>query len=64
MTNQEQLRSIIAHESLSRSALAALMGVSIHTVNAWLLPDTCKAHRDMPDKMLKLLTLTLRYETG
>jgi|CXWL01.1.fsa_nt_gi hypothetical protein len=58
MSNAEQLRQLIRQHSLSRARAAELCGkVSIHTLNAWLLPRGAKAWRNMPDGKLRLLQL-------
>lgn len=59
MTNADQLRSLITQHKLSRARVAELCGVSIHAVNAWLLPRAAKAWRSMPDRVLRLLKLDL-----
>ena len=40
------------------------MGLSVHTVKAYLNPETSKASLPVPDRALKLLNfeLNLRYE--
>lgn len=60
MSNAEQLRTLIRQHNLSRARAAELCGrVSIHTLNAWLLPRAARAWRNMPDRALRLLKLEL-----
>lgn len=55
MSNADVLRTLIKQHKLSRSRVAALCDASIHTVHSWLLPSAAKAHRNMPDRALRLL---------
>lgn len=59
MTNAEQLRQLIVQHKLTRARVAQLCDASIHTVNAWLLPPSNVAHRNMPAAKLRLLQLEL-----
>ena len=59
MTNAEQLRNLMRENDLSRAQAAPLCGASIHTLNAWLLPKSNKAFRNMPAKSLLLMQLQL-----
>lgn len=59
MTNAEQLRTLIVQHKLTRERVAELCDVSIHTVNAWLLPLHAKAWRNMPSRTLRHLQADL-----
>ncbi len=53
------LRSIMRRHGLRIADVAALLGVSRHTVTAWLRPPSSRAHRRMPAPMMELLRLKL-----
>ena len=59
MDNPTKLRELMQKHGLSRSAVAKLLTVSDITVDSWLAPVTSKAHRVMPDNMLRLAMLEL-----
>ena len=59
MNNRDKLYRLIDKHDLTRSKVAELAGVSIHTVNSWLASDNAKAHRPCPDRNIELLTLKL-----
>jgi hypothetical protein len=59
MTNADALRKLIRERKLKRARVAELCDVSIHTVNAWLMPRHAHAWRNMPDSKLRLLRLEL-----
>lgn len=58
---QQRLRELMAAHALTRGAVAQRLGVSLHTVHAWLRPQSNRAHRAMPAALLRLLELTLRH---
>ena len=53
--NRDRLKEIMKAQGLSRQETADLLCVSVHTLNNWLYPDTCKAARPCPDWAIKLL---------
>lgn len=55
----DQLRQIMRRHGLSVADVAALLGVSRHTVIAWLRPPGNRSHRRMPAPMMELLRLKL-----
>jgi DNA-binding transcriptional regulator YiaG len=59
----EQAKKIrAAKETLqvTTEELAALLGVEVATLNAWLRPEASKAHRPMPEMARRLLAYILR----
>jgi transcriptional regulator with XRE-family HTH domain len=62
--NVAELRKLMKEHNLSREEVASLCDVSIHTVNAWLLPQRSKAHRTFRAKELRHLQLELRARTN
>lgn len=62
--NVAELRKLMADHKLLRKEVADLCGVTIHTVNAWLLPPHAKAHRTMRDQTLRHLQLEIRARTN
>lgn len=62
--NVAELRKLMRDQKLSRKEVAELCGVSVHTVDAWLLPRHAKAHRNMRDKELRHLQLEIRARTN
>lgn len=56
MKNQQKiLRAARAKLSLTSEEFAVRLGVSLPTMRAWLLPETSKAHRNMPKGAALLL---------
>ena len=63
-SNVAELRTLMKAHNLNRKEVAELCDVSIHTVNAWLLPQHSKAHRNFRAKELRKLQLELRARTN
>lgn len=55
----DKLRTLMRRHGLSVADVAALLGVSRHTVVSWLRPATSKARRRMPAPTQELLALKL-----
>jgi DNA-binding transcriptional MerR regulator len=62
--NVAELRKLMKDHKLNRKEVAELCDVSIHTVNAWLLPAHSKSHRNFRNKELRKLQLELRARTN
>lgn len=45
------------NDTRTRAQIAESLGVSEHSVNAWLKPETSKGHRPVPESVLKLYRL-------
>jgi hypothetical protein len=58
-SNAEWLYEWIRASGDTRAAVAAQLGVSRATLNAWLAPLGAPSHRMMPDHMLELAQLKL-----
>lgn len=52
---QHEIRNVMRLLGLSREQMAERMNVSLHTLDAYLKPDNCKAHRDLPSRRWKKL---------
>jgi len=59
-TSQKILLHALKSYDMQREDLAKLLGVSLHTLKAWLLPILSPAHRNMPPQMLELLAYKLQ----
>ena len=64
MTHESQskravLNQLVDRHDLQAEDLARLTRASVHTVRAWLKPNTSKSHREIPDGLLELLCLKL-----
>ena len=53
------LRKELTDKQLTRKQAASLIGVSIHTMNNWLLPKQSPGHRKMPSWPIELLRARL-----
>lgn len=53
------LKKIMAQHHLTRRSISEILDVSIVTVDSWLAPEEATLHRNMPDRMLRLLHLEL-----
>ena len=60
MNNRDQLIDLIREHELERREVAALLRVSIDTVQRWLLPLESKHREDVPDMAVELLQLKLK----
>lgn len=55
----DRLRAIMRRHGLAVADVAKILGVSRHTVTAWLRPPGNRSHRRMPAPMQELLMLKL-----
>jgi DNA-binding transcriptional regulator YiaG len=54
-TSPDHLRAIMREYHLTRRAVADLLGVSLHTVHAWLSTERAHNARAMPPRYLTYL---------
>lgn len=59
MDNAQRLKALMRRHQLTRPDVARELGVGVSTVDSWLAPLTAASHRNMPDRLLRLLKLTL-----
>jgi DNA-binding transcriptional regulator YiaG len=62
MTNNQHLHALKAQYKLTTANVCNIMGVSVSTVDKWLLRDSSPHQVNMPDNQLKLLKLLLKVE--
>lgn len=55
MKQQQVLRQAMQQSGQTRAQLAAALGVSTRTVDKWLLPDSSRDFRKMPETATRLL---------
>ena len=55
MKQQDQLRQTMQRSNQTRAQLAAALGVSPRTLDKWLLPETSKDFRRMPEPAIRLI---------
>lgn len=55
----EELRALLAEHGVTQAQAAALIGVSVKTVESWLAPEDAAHHRAMPPRSLRLFVLEL-----
>lgn len=55
MKQQDTLRLAMQQSSQTRAELAAVLGVSPRTLDKWLLPETSKDFRRMPETAIRLI---------
>ena len=60
MSNKQYLRDKIKEYNYRRIDMANVMGVSLPTINSWLLPESSKASRSFTDNMVELLKRRLK----
>jgi transposase len=60
MNNRDQLIDLMRDRELERREVAAMLKVSIETVQRWLLPLESKHREDIPDMAIELLELKLK----
>lgn len=54
-SQQEEIRAARAALNVTTEELAGMLGRTLPTIRAWLLPRTSKAHRPMPEAARNLL---------
>lgn len=57
--NRIWLKRFMKHFNLTRPQVATAVSVDISTVDRWLVPDSGRSHRKMPNMVRKLLTYML-----
>ncbi|MDC7784789.1 hypothetical protein PQJ75_00790 [Rhodoplanes sp. TEM] len=60
-SRRKRLQSIMQTRKLERQDVADLLGVSIHTVHAWLKPETSKGSNVVPTWSIELLRYKLLF---
>jgi transcriptional regulator with XRE-family HTH domain len=55
MRQQDTLRQAMQQSGQTRAQLAAVLGVSPRTLDKWLLPETSKDFRRMPETAIRLI---------
>ena len=63
MTPNERIRESIRLAGLTRQQAADLLGISIHTLHAWLRPPSNAGHRAAPQMAAELLALKAQVQT-
>jgi transcriptional regulator with XRE-family HTH domain len=63
MTPNERIRESIRLAGLTRQQAADLLGISIHTLHAWLRPTSNGGHRTAPQMAAELLALKTHVQT-
>lgn len=66
MRQQDMLREAMRHSGQTRARMADVLGVSRRALDKWLLPDTSRDFRRMPETALRLLSAQygVRKSTG
>lgn len=64
MNNRQQLHALIKELELTRKDAASILGISVHTLNNWLTPETSKCSRPCPEWPIKLLTMHQQIESA
>ena len=59
--NRAKLKLLKSDYALSRKEIATLAGVSVYTVNSWFNPETSKNCNELPDNMLRLIRLEIKF---
>lgn len=54
---REALHKAIARAQITRERAAEILGVSQHTIDSWLKPETSKSHNRCPHWAVELLKL-------
>jgi len=57
MTNADQLKQLKLDSGKTWPEIAKITGYSIHTLNAWISPETALKHRVLHDRELESIKL-------
>ena len=61
MTPNEEFAQIVRNSGYTRPEIAEMLGVSLVTINNWMLPESSQNHRSVKPVYLEMLRLKLGY---